>query len=125
MNEINLPDVIAELAEIHSRYEQALMDNDVATLNSLFWDSDRTVRYGIGENLYGFEAIRAFRAAAKPAARMLKNTIINSYGRDFATISTEFHRDGWNRCGRQSQTWVRRPQGWRIVSAHVSIIDIA
>jgi hypothetical protein len=125
MQEINQPEVLAELETVFRRYEQALMDNDVGTLNGLFRDSPNTLRYGVGENLYGFEAIKAFRAGAKPLPRYLKNTFITTYGRDFATVNTEFHREGWSRCGRQSQTWVRGPEGWRIVSAHVSIIDLA
>jgi hypothetical protein len=125
MQEINLPNVVAELSAIFQRYEAALMDNDVATLNGFFWDSENTLRYGIGENLYGVNAIKSFRGAGgKPPARLLKHTVISSFGRDFATVNTEFHREGWNRCGRQSQTWVRRPEGWRIVAAHVSIIDV-
>ena len=109
-----------------ARYEDALVNNKVEVLDELFWDSALTVRYGANENLIGIEAIRAFRNA-RPAtglARRLSNTVITTYGRDFATAMTEFHRDGSTRHGRQSQTWVRLPQGWRVVAAHVSLIDL-
>ena len=124
--EINLPEVLAEMAAVFGRYEDALVNNKVDVLDELFWDSALTVRYGVGENLLGIEAIRAFRVA-RPAvglARRLSNTVITTYGRDFATAMTEFHRDGSTRRGRQSQTWVRLPQGWRVVAAHVSVIDL-
>ena len=125
-SEINLPDVLAELTAVFARYEDALVNNQVEVLDELFWDSALTVRYGAAENLVGIEAIRAFRIA-RPAiglARRLSNTVITTYGRDFATAMTEFHRDGSTRNGRQSQTWVRLPQGWRVVAAHVSVIDL-
>ena len=123
--EINLPDVLAEVTAVFARYEHALVNNLVDVLDELFWNSPRTVRYGAAENLIGIEAIRAFRAG-RPAvglARRLSNTVITTYGRDFATAMTEFQRDGSVRLGRQSQTWVRMPQGWRVVAAHVSLID--
>jgi len=122
--EINLPDVLAEVTAAFQRYEQALVGNDVAVLDELFWDSPHTLRYGATENLYGIEAIRAFRAArpAQGLARELGNTVITSYGRDFATANTEFQRLGSERSGRQSQTWLRTPQGWRVVAAHVSLL---
>jgi ketosteroid isomerase-like protein len=124
--DIDLPDVLAEVEEAFARYEAALVSNDVATLGALFHDDARTLRYGIGENLYGFEAIQAFRAARSPAGLMRKTdkTVITAYGRDTAVASTLFYRDtAPGRVGRQMQTWVRFPDGWRIVVAHVSIID--
>jgi hypothetical protein len=122
--EINRPDVLAEVAAAFSRYEQALVGNDIETLDRLFWDSPLVLRYGTGENLYGIEAIRAFRAARPAAdlARDLTNTVITSFGRDMATANTEFRRSGSGTVGRQSQTWVRLDQGWRIVAAHVSLL---
>ncbi|MBL8473024.1 MAG: oxalurate catabolism protein HpxZ [Rhodocyclaceae bacterium] len=121
---INLPETLAEVQEVFARYEAALVGNDVAVLDELFWPDPRVLRYGATENLYGIEAIRAFRAARSPAglARTLQNTVITTFGRDFATANTEFRRSGSNMIGRQSQTWVRLAQGWRIVSAHVSLI---
>jgi hypothetical protein len=123
--DINLPEVLAEVEQVFARYEDALVNNRVEVLDELFWHSPHTVRYGVGENLVGIEAIRAFRAARSPAglARRLGNTVITTYGRDFATAMTEFHRDGDARTGRQSQTWVRFVEGWRVVAAHVSLID--
>jgi hypothetical protein len=123
--EINLPEVVAEMSVAFARYEDALVNNNIDVLDELFWDSTLTVRYGVAENLIGIEAIRAFRAA-RPAvglARRLANTVITTYGRDFATAMTEFHRDGSAQIGRQSQTWVRFEQGWRVVAAHVSLIS--
>ena len=121
--EINLPDVLAEVTAVFDRYERALVSNDVAVLDELFWDSPHTLRYGVGENLLGSDAIRAFRAArpAQGLQRTLQRTVITSYGRDFATANTEFLRTG-SPAGRQSQTWLRTPQGWRVVSAHVGLI---
>ena len=123
--EINLPDMLAEVTAVFARYEHALVNNLVDVLDELFWNSPHTVRYGAAENLIGIEAIRAFRAG-RPAiglARRLSNTVITTYGRDFATAMTEFQRDGSVRLGRQSQAWVRMPQGWRVVAAHVSLMD--
>ena len=123
--DINLPDVLAEVTAVFARYEDALVNNRIDVLDELFWASPLTVRYGVGENLVGIDAIRAFRVA-RPSiglARRLSNTVITTYGRDFATAMTEFHRDSSTRHGRQSQTWVRLPQGWRVVAAHVSMID--
>jgi hypothetical protein len=120
MPAINLPDVHAEVSAVFARYEQALVTNDIAVLDELFWASEHVVRYGVAENLVGIEAIRAFRAA-RPAMgldRTLANTVITTYGRDFATAMTEFVRPAAT--GRQSQTWVRFPEGWRVVAAHVS-----
>jgi hypothetical protein len=126
MLEIDLPEVRAEMVAAFARYEQALVGNDVATLNELFWPDPRTIRYGVGENLHGHAAIRAFRAARDPRglARTLEHTVITTYGRDFATAMTLFHRpSAAGKIGRQSQTWLRTADGWRIVAAHVSLID--
>ena len=122
--EINLPDVLAEVQTQFARYEQALVSNDVAVLDELFWNSPHTLRYGVGENLYGYEAIAAFRAArpAQGLARELLRTVITTYGRDVATANVEFRREGSTRTGRQSQTWLRTPEGWRVVAAHVSLM---
>jgi len=124
--DIDLPDVLAEVTEQFARYEKALVSNDVAVLDGLFRADKRTLRYGIGENLYGYDAIMAFRAARSPVGLMRKTaqTVITSYGRDTAVASTLFFRDSLpGRVGRQMQTWVRFPEGWKIVAAHVSIID--
>ena len=125
MVEINLPEVVAEVTAAFQRYEHALVNNDVAVLNELFWQSPHTLRFGIAENLYGHAAIANFRSARSPAglARRLRNTVITSYGRDVATANTEFLRDTVPRVGRQSHTWLRLPEGWRIVAAHVSYMD--
>jgi AtzH-like len=124
--EVDLPDVLAEVSEQFARYEQALVSNDVTMLDELFRADPRTLRYGIGENLYGYEAIMAFRAGRSPVGLMRKTakTVISSYGRDTAVASTLFYRDSTpGKVGRQMQTWVRFPEGWKIVAAHVSIID--
>ncbi len=123
MMQINLPDVLVEVASAFERYERALMDNDLATLDALFWASPLTVRFGPAENLYGIEAIAAYRAARPGGSppRSLSNTVITSFGRDFATANTEFQRQGADVPGRQSQSWVRLQGEWRIVSAHVSL----
>lgn len=126
MMPVNIPDVVAEVEATFARYEAALVGNDVAVLDELFWDGPHTIRYGIGENLYGPAEIAAFRAARAPVglARRLSRTVITSYGRDMAVAATLFHRDGApGRVGRQMQTWVRMPEGWRVVAAHVSIIE--
>ena len=121
---INDPTTLAEVTAAFGRYEAALVSNDVATLDALFWDSHYTLRFGVGENLYGHEAIASFRAARPGAglARRLSNTVITTFGTDTATANTEFERDGAARSGRQSQSWVRMPEGWRIVAAHVSLM---
>src|SRR6266849_1998593 len=123
--DIDLPDVLAEVTAQFTRYEAALVSNDVAVLDELFRNDSRTLRYGVGENLYGYEAIMAFRAARSPIGlgRRTDKTVITTYGRDAAVASTLFYRDAWsgNKVGRQMQTWVRFPEGWRIVAAHVSI----
>lgn len=121
---VNLPATLAEVGAVFARYEDALVGNDVDTLDALFWHADAVVRYGVGENLVGIEAIRAFRKARPSVglARSLSRTVITTFGDDFATAMTEFHRDGSAGIGRQSQTWVRFAEGWRIVAAHVSVI---
>jgi hypothetical protein len=123
--EVNLPEVAAEVEAAFARYEAALVGNDVAVLDELFWDSAHTVRYGPAESLYGREEILAFRKARPSGGldRSLARTVITTFGRDLATASTEFHRPGTDRVGRQSQTWVRLPEGWRVVAAHVSFRD--
>lgn len=123
--EINNPAVVAEVEAAFARYEQALVTNDVAVLDELFWDDAHTIRYGGGENLYGIGEIRAFRNARSPQGlmRTLAGTVITTFGRDFATASTLFSREGMvGKVGRQQQTWVRFPVGWRVVAAHVSVI---
>jgi hypothetical protein len=124
--EIDLPDVVAEVKQQFARYEKALVTNDVAVLDELFRADSRTLRYGVGENLYGYDAIMAFRAARSPAGlmRRTEKTVITTYGRDTAVASTLFYRDtAPGKVGRQMQTWVRFPEGWKIVAAHVSVID--
>jgi hypothetical protein len=125
--EIDLPDVLAEVTAAFARYEKALVSNDVAVLDELFRNDPRSLRYGVGENLYGYDEIMAFRAARSPVGlgRTTDKTVITSYGRDAAVASTLFYREAWGggRVGRQMQTWARFPEGWRIVAAHVSIID--
>ncbi len=122
---INLPDVQDEVTAAFERYEVALVTNDVTVLDELFWNSPHTLRYGATENLYGYDEIQAFRAGRPSAglARTLGRTVITTYGTDFATANTEFHRAGNERVGRQSQTWLRTPEGWRVVSAHVSLMS--
>jgi len=120
--DVNIPEVKAEVEAAFARYETALVTNDVAVLDALFWDDPRTIRYGVGENLYGYAEIMAFRAARPSVGleRSIDRTVITSFGRDFATASTLFHRAG--RVGRQMQSWVRTPDGWRVVAAHVSMM---
>ncbi len=125
--QINLPDVVAEVSALFERYEKALTTNDVATLTALFRKAPETIRYGIAENLYGADEIAAFRNARPSVdlARTIQRTVITTYGHDCATASTMFHRAsmGDRKIGRQMQTWVRFPDGWFIVAAHVSVID--
>jgi hypothetical protein len=124
MPEIDIPSVVIEVTQAFERYEQALVTNDVAVLDELFWNSPHTLRYGATENLYGFDEITAFRKGRSPLGlqRRLLKTVITTYGRDFATANAEFQRDNSAHTGRQSQTWVRTEDGWRIVAAHVSLI---
>lgn len=121
---INDPETLAALSAAFDRYEQALMHNDLVMLDALFWDSERTVRYGVGENLYGFTAIREFRIHRPGGSppRVLRNTVITTYGTDFGTANTEFVRENSTLIGRQSQSWVRMAEGWRVVAAHVSMM---
>jgi hypothetical protein len=124
--DIDLPEVVAEVRAAFDRYEEALVTNEVAALDATFHQDARTIRYGGAEILYGFDEIAAFRAARSPAglARRLSKTVITTYGRDFAVASTLFHRDSMpGKVGRQMQTWVRFPEGWRVVAAHVSVVD--
>ena len=124
--EIDLPEVVAEVKREFDRYERALVTNDVATLDAIFRDDPRTIRYGGAEILYGYGEIAAFRAARSSAglASTISRTVITTYGRDFATASTLFHRPSApGKVGRQMQTWVRFAEGWRVVAAHVSVID--
>ena len=124
---INQPEVLAEVTVAFDRYERALVGNDVAVLDELFWHSPHTLRYGAGENLYGYDAIAAFRAArpASGLAREILRTQITSYGDSFATAHVEFRRAGSERIGRQTQTWMKTADGWRVVSAHVSLMTSA
>ncbi len=123
--ELDIPHVLAELKAVFARYESALINNDIAVLDELFWDSAQTVRFGINEDLYGINAIRAFRQAraAIGLARTLQRTVISTFGDDFGTAMTEFKRVGGTKLGRQSQTWCRIDGRWVIVAAHVSLID--
>lgn len=126
MMEIDLPEVVAEVRKAFDEYEDALVNNKVDKLDALFRDDPRTVRYGGGENLYGYEAIKAFRAGRSPVGlgRKLVKTVITTYGREFATASTMYERPSApGKIGRQMQTWVKFPEGWRVVAAHVSMID--
>ncbi len=121
-HEVNLPDVLSELRELYPRYEEALVSNDVETLVAMFWASPNVMRFGVAENLYGVEELEAFRKS-RPAvnlAREVKRLEIVSFGRDYASITLEFQRGAV--LGRQSQVWVRMSEGWRIVSAHVSLL---
>ncbi len=124
--DVNLPDIKAEVEAAFALYEKALMANDAEGLQALFWASPHTIRYGVGENLYGHAEIGAFRAARSPVglARTTSRTVITTFGRDFATASTLFHRATIpGKVGRQMQSWVRTQDGWRVVAAHVSMID--
>ena len=123
---INDPEIVAELAALYSKYEAALVTNDAETLTKMFWASPHAMRFGIAENLYGIEEIAAFRRGRAPMnlARTVKRLDIVTFGRDFGSVTLEFERtvNGENVAGRQSQVWVRFPEGWRIVSAHVSVL---
>jgi hypothetical protein len=126
--EIDLPEVVAEVKVAYDRYNEAIDSNNVAVLDGTFWNDPRTIRYGPAENLYGYKEIEAFRAAVRPQPgappRTLQKTVITTFGRDFAVASTLTHRANTpGRVGRQMQTWVRFPDGWRVVAAHVSTID--
>jgi len=121
---VNIPEVVSEVEKNFNEYEKALNENDQAVLNKLFWNSPHTLRYGIAEQLYGYEAIKGFRAG-RPAIdlrRDLLKVVITTYGRDFATASCEYKRLETGRLGRQMQTWMRTADGWRVVAAHVSLL---
>jgi hypothetical protein len=122
--EINSPKVLAEVTTAFDRYEQALVTNDVAVLDELFWNSPHTLRFGAGENLYGYKEIAEFRASRPNSGlnRTVLRTVITTYGDVMATANIEFQREGSNKLGRQSQTWVKTPDGWRVVAAHVSLM---
>jgi AtzH-like len=124
--EIDLPEVVAEVREAFDAYEVALVSNDVDALNRMFRDDPRTIRYGAGENLYGYAAIKSFRVARSPVGvgRTISQTAITTFGREFAVASTLYDRpSAKGKIGRQMQTWVKFPEGWRVVAAHVSLID--
>jgi hypothetical protein len=124
--QVDLPEVVAEVRAEFERYEKALVTNDVAALDKFFRDDPRTIRYGVNENLYGFAEIAAFRSARVPVAlgRKLSRTVITAYGRDFAVAATLYERPSApGRIGRQMQTWVKFPDGWHIVAAHVSLLE--
>ncbi len=116
------PATLAELAAAFAEYERALMDDDTEALDRLFWNAPQTVRYGVGENLYGFDEIAAFRRARAGGApkRNLTRTVLTTFGEAFGVASTEYVRVGGTAIGRQSQTWVKIDGAWRIVAAHVS-----
>ncbi|SRR5258706_2022006 len=120
----NIPEVVSELKVVFQKYEKALNENDAGVLNELFWNSPHTVRYGVVEQLYGYEEIKDFRAARAPIdlRRELVKVVITTYGRDFGTASCEFRRRETGRRGRQMQTWMRSPEGWKVVAAHVSLL---
>ena len=124
--QVDIPEVLAEVSAQFARYEKALVTNEIAVLDDLFRSDARTIRYGVAENLYGYEEIMAFRAGRSPVGlmRRTERTVITTYGRDMAVASTLFYRDNApGRVGRQMQTWVRFDEGWKIVAAHVSMID--
>jgi hypothetical protein len=126
LSHINLPEVVKEVTEAFYRYEDALVNNRVDVLDELFWEDSSTVRFGVSENLYGYESIQAFRRSRLPTGlqRTLRATVITTFGEDFAVANTEFTRSGSSKVGRQSQTWVRHSAGWKIVSAHVSLCEV-
>ena len=122
--QINQPEIVKEVGAAFERYERALLENDVATLDALFWDSPHTVRYGVTEELYGYDAIRNFRAG-RPAVDLRRELIkvaIATHGNDFATVNCEFRRTDSGLRGRQTQTWARTPEGWKVIAAHVSLV---
>ncbi|MGH6727810.1 MAG: oxalurate catabolism protein HpxZ [Pseudolabrys sp.] len=124
--DIDLPEVVAEVRKAFDAYEVALVSNDVEALNRIFRDDPRTIRYGAGENLYGYAAIKSFRVARSPVGvgRTISQTVITTFGREFAVASTLYERpSAKGKIGRQMQTWVKFPEGWRVVAAHVSLID--
>ncbi len=124
-DQIDRPEVVAEIGRVFEAYEAALKRNDAAALNEFFWDDPRALRYGIAENNFGIDEIRRWRngAPAVSATRRLRGTQIVTFGRDAASVSTEFATDDTQALGRQMQIWVRFDAGWRIVAAHVSVIE--
>ncbi len=124
---VDLPDVVAEVSQAFERYEAALRAHDLAALDAFFWDDRRAVRYGLAEHGYGAETIRAQRRRMAPVwpARRLARTVVTAFGRDVATVSTEFVGDDAGRVGRQTQTWVRLAGSWRVAVAHVSVAGAA
>lgn len=124
--QINIPDVLAEVTDAHHRYNRAIDDGDVASLNGFFKNAAQTLRYGPAENLFGYDAIANFRSTKwSGGERRILRTDVTTYGRDFATAAILFDRPTMTgKVGRQMQTWARFPEGWRIVAAHVSLIDI-
>lgn len=126
MAEINIPDVVAEVRAVFDRYEAALQANDIPVMEEIFWNSPLVTRYGVGENLYGWDEISAFRRSGRLGRfrRDLVNTVITTYGRDFATANTEYQRHGEDAPGRETKTLMRTPDGWRIVSAHASLLGV-
>jgi hypothetical protein len=124
--DINRPEIVAEVRAVFLRYEAALQANDIPTLEEIFWNAPETTRYGVGENLHGWRAISEFRRSGKLGrfTRTLINTVITTYGHDFATANTEYQRDGEAGPGRETKTLVRTPEGWRIVSAHASLLGV-
>lgn len=123
---INLPDIVFEVRAVFDRYERALQANDIPVMEELFWNHEATTRYGIGENLRGWQSISAFRRSGKLGKfqRTLFNTVITTYGRDFATANTEYQREGEASTGRETKTLMRTAHGWRIVSAHASLLGV-
>ena len=124
MHDVNIPEIHAEVSAVFYRYEQALVNNDVAVLDELFHDNEHTLRFGVTENLFSYAEIAAFRASRPSVGlkRELIRTVITTYGRDFGVANTSFRREDADRTGRQSHTWLRTPQGWRIIAAHVSLL---
>lgn len=124
--EIDRPEVVAEARAVLDRYERALMANDAAVLNEIFWADPRTVRFGITELLFGHDAIRAFRAGIKAyAARVQKRVQITTYGTDVAVTNLIYERTGSGQVGRETKIMARFPDGWHVVSAHVSLLTEA
>ena len=125
MLEVNIPEVVAELTAAFDAYESALTGNDIEALNKLFWNSPHTLRYGVRELLYGHAEIAQFRRQRGPVVqrRVLRNRRITTFGRDFGIANTEYIPHGSDKIGRQSQTWLRTDDGWKIASAHVSFMQ--
>ena len=120
--DLNIPEIVAEVTDAFNRYEAALTTNDILRLDGFFWNDPRVIRYALFDNGYGFDAIKKARRARANVdlRRRLMRTVVTTFGRDFATVNTEFKREESGREGRQSQTWVRTTEGWKVVSAHVS-----